>query len=168
MHVSLLNVDPLGTDVIADGPVFATGIAAPDGSFSFDFLPPGAYTVRTQDSTASAQVDVAGGAVAHVALTLPATEELRGVVLDLDGQPVSDATVLLRRAGSLGANTVRQRRTDLDGRFSFGELLSARYGIGVESSDGAGEFLVETSRALTLRVPSAPLLPQWFAQQGMR
>jgi hypothetical protein len=63
---------------------------------------------------------------------------------------------------------VRQRRTDLDGRFSFGELLSARYGIGVESSDGAGEFLVETSRALTLRVPSAPLLPQWFAQQGMR
>ena len=168
MRVSVLNVDPLGIDVVADGPVFARGTAAPDGSFSFGFLPPGAYTVRTQDSTASARVDVAGGAVANVTLTLPGTEELRGVVLDVDGQPVSDATVLLRRQGSLGANTVRQRRTDLDGHFSFGELLSARYGIAVESSAGAGEFLVETSRALTLRVPSAPLLPEWFAQQGMR
>jgi hypothetical protein len=168
VHVSLLNVDPLGTDVVADGPVFATGIAAPDGSFSFDFLPPGAYTVRTQDSTASAHVDVAGGAVANITLTLPATEELRGIVLDLVGQPVSDATVLLRRKGAVGANTVRQRRTDSDGHFSFGELLRARYGIAVESSAGAGEFLVETSRALTLRVPSAPLLPEWFAQQGMR
>ena len=163
VHVSVLNVDPLGTDIVADGPVFATGIAAPDGSFSLNFLPPGTYTVRTQDSTAAAQVAVAGGAVAEVALTLPAVEELRGVVLDLDGQPVSDATVLLRREGSLGAHTVRQRRTDLDGHFSFGELLSSRYGVAVESSAGAGEFLVETSRALTLRVPSAPLLPKWFA-----
>ena len=167
VHVSLLNVDPLGTNIVADGPVFATGVAAPDGSFSFNFLPPGAYTVRTKDSAASAQVDVAAGAVANVTLALPAMQELRGVVLDLDGQPVGDATVLLRREGSLGANTVRQRRTDLDGHFSFGELLSGPYGIAVESSAGAGEFLVETSRALTLRVPSPPLLPEWFARQGM-
>lgn len=165
VHVRLRGGDASGTNVVANGAVSASAVAAPDGSFWIRFLKPGSYTVRTQDFAAEAQVNVAHNATTEVLLTLPAVQELSGVVLDGEGQPVSDATVLLRREGLLAAVALRQRRTDLDGRFSFGDLQSAQYSVAVESSAGAGEFLVRTARPAVLRVPSAPLLPDWFSQQ---
>jgi hypothetical protein len=163
-HVRLRGGDSSGVTVLADGPVSASAFAAPDGSFWLRFLKPGSYAVRAQGSEA-VHVDVVRNAIAEVLLTLPAVEELSGVVLDEDGQPVSDASVVLRRDGMLAPIALRQRRTGWDGRFSFDGLMSAQYRVAVESSAGAGEFNVRTARPAVLRVPSAPLLPAWFAPQ---
>jgi hypothetical protein len=67
------------------------------GTFAFDHVDPGSYTVRVQssDGTGEARVDVAPDPPARVAITLTASAVVIGRLVDPAGKPLAGQAVVL-------------------------------------------------------------------------
>jgi len=102
-----------------------------DGSFVLENLPEGTYTISTSFGfpaglmTTWQRVYVRKGETEKVTVTVRSetpTVSITGEVIDIDGKPVSGATVLINSEPMLRAVT------DENGRFSFSELPAIRFG----------------------------------------
>jgi protocatechuate 3,4-dioxygenase beta subunit len=124
-----------------------------DGRFALAGLRAGAYTVQAARDAglvvddgpqASARVDADG--VAELRLVLPgARAELRGRVVDPDGEPVGDAFVVAARGPAAALGDGDPVLTDVDGRFVLGGLVDAAHTVRAYRR-GGGEALVEGAR----------------------
>jgi hypothetical protein len=110
------------------------------GHFRVEGLPPGKYDVVVTDNRnrpVRERVAVEGGRVSELRVRLPdATGEMRGRVLDGEGEPVRDAWIRLVPSG--GEPHPRSETVvllDLDGRFAVPNLrLDDRYDVEVLTS----------------------------------
>ncbi|MEM8711479.1 MAG: sigma-70 family RNA polymerase sigma factor [Planctomycetota bacterium] len=121
-HARAAVTDERGSFRLRDAPVFALVSASCDG-----------YGVSTREAVWKNQMGEAAGTldrVASVDLTLaPQGASVRGIVLGMDGQPISDAQVAVTSVSlgtvmepeSRGIET-RYLKTDQDGRFSTSGL----------------------------------------------
>lgn len=106
-------------------------VTSSDGSFVFENLPEGTYTIFTSFGVTSGLVTtwqnvyVRGGETAKVTVTVRSempTVSIAGEVIDNSGKPVFGATVLINSEPMLRAVT------DENGRFSFSELPAFQFG----------------------------------------
>jgi hypothetical protein len=68
-----------------------------------------------------------------------------GLVRDPQGQPVAEATVIVRR-GDASGEVVRELRTDRDGRWSIDEIEPGEYTVIVRTASGAERTTAVTAR----------------------
>ncbi|MEM7235357.1 MAG: carboxypeptidase regulatory-like domain-containing protein, partial [Planctomycetota bacterium] len=121
------------------------------GEASFERLPPGEYTINFDRSYPRGRwprVKVAAGELTQVRVRLPAGIRVTGQVVDGDGRPVADATILVSRDEFDGYSAAPLTTSDADGRFEFvgaqnGRYVSARKNgyapsrqLGLSASDG--------------------------------
>ncbi len=111
-------------------PLSAVTRAGEDGTFRFEGLLNGPYTLQAESATdarAFQTLTVRGGDVRDVALALEPTATLRGTVTSEQGRPAAGARVQLSgleraRVGS----APRQTTADAQGRFEFSAIPSGR------------------------------------------
>lgn len=124
--------------------------SAADGSFVFDRVAPGSYSLRhtrpSQQQSTKLAVDVEDGRdVEGIELRVPATLTIRGRVVSASGSLPSWVTVLTRRTDGPGGPE-GNRRVEPDGSFT------------IEVADD-GEYTVEAHPSRDLDDPTPPLLP---------
>lgn len=136
-----LGSEAAGATVRLDGTGFAT-VCAPDGSFRFDDVPAGEYTVSVETSGGqggSASVRVSpGGTVTVPPILLDVAGQLTGLVSNLaTGQPLAGARVLARR-------------TPVADNFASGVAPEVVDGLGLPSRQQADEpYQAEPPRVTT-------------------
>jgi len=156
------------------GTVIATTTADPDGNYAFFNLPPETYSVRLQNNTppsgfgnstpTSSSVTVAAGvpSVANFGLTLGSISGFVYRDLNINGvrnpgeTGVANVIVNLNRTDITPQPVNRSTQTDINGRFSFDDLLSGDYTIVEPQSqpalanlyDGAQLALTANDRAV--------------------
>lgn len=81
----------------AGGPVAGTAVTLPDGGFIIEGLDPGVYILAatTEQGSVSQSIDLSGGSLAGVSLTLPASTVLRGDINGDGSYQPSDVVMLL-------------------------------------------------------------------------
>ena len=101
------------------------------GRFRFSNLAPGTYTVSVRRTAVEQElpdpiVVYAGQGVEGIHFPLPPSSQIGGIVLGLDGEPVTDAYVTIRsESGDAGyGSTIR---VDGSGRFTFRQLAEGTY-----------------------------------------
>lgn len=86
---------------------------------------------------------------------LHAGGRLTGSVVDLNGRPVADATVVLGRKTVTSIDPLRQAQTDSDGRFEF--LDHGQYWVALTASKPGAGTSVRTMKPLWFRNQDAEL-----------
>jgi protocatechuate 3,4-dioxygenase beta subunit len=124
-----------GALVQVSGPVSRSGIVK-GGRYEVERLDPGRYSVElmTLEGSASARFTVEAGERATVDLNVQALVRVRGRVLDTEGEPIADASIMLaggpprdpnapegeeRVEISISADGASEHRTDAEGRFDI-------------------------------------------------
>jgi hypothetical protein len=141
-QVALLRTSFLVLTVpVREEPLAADG----DGSFRFERIAPGTYTLRVRAADRSdtqVEVTVRDGITDAGELRLPRAAVVTGVVVDDQDRPVLGALVR-RRQGAMADNPMlvmftgggTQARTDADGRFRLGPLPPGRLQL-LANADG--------------------------------
>lgn len=112
----------------ADGNVVASGVTPllGNGIFNISTIPAGTYTVRFESSAIDRlerQVTVVAGQITNMGVVeTQATSGLKGVIVDQNGQPVANATVILK---DKNGNVIATVTTNLDGSFLFKNINPA-------------------------------------------
>lgn len=142
-HVLLHRATEDGHWVVDWTEKFRTAISAPDGTFAFEALPFESYDVLA----------IAGGTLAWVEASVDehnpqdtvtlrprAAESLRGVVVNGEGQPVTDAVVYPDRQSGSGLfscdwhrKAALAERTDENGQFTFPALWTGEWRFNVRA-----------------------------------
>ena len=151
----------------------------PDGTFKLEGLAPGDYRVeasrsgdslrapgKKDDDVTGTPATVKAGAVVRVKLVVEkAAGEIRGQVADAQGQPVTDAFLDAERepdrAGAAAGSAVRSSRwgfsrspslTDLEGKFTLGDLVKGLYTVRAHRKGGGETFVehVQVGQTVTL------------------
>lgn len=115
------------------GPSGRSGTAR-EGSFEFERLEPGRYTVTIQTSTggASVELEVEGGHTATAELAIQRFARIRGRMLDDAEQPIVGAIVMVGDSPEEGMVEIRQEGdieplvTDAEGRFDVAAAPGGR------------------------------------------
>ncbi len=152
--VRIITVGPAGNPV---GSTALNTESAPDGSYTFPYVPPGTYTVAIEEPslgswmTVSAPstlnpapddfIDVAAGEVLEVNLQIPGLVTVSGRVLDDDGEPVAGVTVNVIDGD--GTNTYMATRrpvatTGADGTYTSVAFLPRRHIVEFVPPAGSG------------------------------
>ncbi len=114
-------------------------LAAPNGTFRFDNLLIGDFSVSARNQTSGLGGSaygslLAAGSTSQVTITLQAAGSIKGRVLREDGTtPAPDVTITLSKG-----SVKRYGVSDSDGLFSFADLPLGIYAIGVEDPLGSG------------------------------
>lgn len=112
------------------GPEQRTG---EDGSFRVALRASGAFDVEVHaerfQPVIEQAVQVLPGRETNLSITLLASAEIAGVVLDPGGAPVADARVLVQGQRSPHEYHSSETQTDDDGRFVIGELAPGSYTV---------------------------------------
>jgi protocatechuate 3,4-dioxygenase beta subunit len=143
VKLQLANLTSLVGDVTRDGrPVteFSVELTGParharsfrsdDGQFTMRRLDPGTYKLRVRGGGGETEmsVEIVAGKKTEVAVVLQSQLEVRGRLIDGDGNPVAKAMVLLAPAGPPGEVSIQidsssaPARSGEDGRFVVGAL----------------------------------------------
>ena len=124
------NGEPVaGADVTISGPFSRSVGTGEDGRFSVN-LPVGDYQLSTKVfgyESATTDVSITLGQESSIDLALAAAErhDIRGTVVDGDGEPVPNADVSVRDT------PLDPVRTDADGAFAIADVPEGEYGIAV-------------------------------------
>ncbi len=146
----------LSLSVTEGGKLFGTTTAGDDGSFHFDAVPPGKYSLSAQASGymaaaylqhgqfSSAIVTGAGLDTRALVLKLDRNAEIAGRVTDETGAALDEANVVLYREDLQDTSEVikaeervrrwRDARTDANGRYEFTRLPPGRYFVAVTAT----------------------------------
>ncbi|MEU4091223.1 MFS transporter [Streptomyces sp. NPDC026673] len=112
------------------GEVLATGGTAHNGTFGFDDLPAGDFTLAVNATgyrPAALPVEVTGNGPTHVEVPLRDGARLHGTVLGgAAGTPLPEARVTLVDAAG---NVVATATTGTDGAYAFGDLDAGEYSL---------------------------------------
>jgi len=145
---SAIRNEPLaGVRLLLTGPVQRTVQSGTDGTFAFERLPAGQYTLsaqlppgRTDLASIKPQTFTIPNAQACAALTLTTSAGglIEGTVVDTAGRPIRGAVIDLRLADVLGAErpAYESTRTDETGAFRFDRLAEDRYVAGINIDRG--------------------------------
>ncbi|HEY0709797.1 MAG TPA: sigma-70 family RNA polymerase sigma factor [Polyangia bacterium] len=120
-------------------PALIRTVSDEDGRFSLG-LPPGLYSLRA---------GAAGYAPENISVTLAGKQsrdirldpaaKVAGIVRGPDGQPVSDAAVILEPRQAAGQGPVRVR-TQADGRFEIGDVRPDQYMVTAQGGELVGQL----------------------------
>ena len=107
MHVT--GTPPQWFSISLEGPTRAQrSFAWTDGTFSFERVDPGAYTVTATSSVGSAEAKVTVGAdSAHVDLTLAVSAAITGKLVGADGAPIGGLGLVVVPDGGDGHMNIR-------------------------------------------------------------
>ncbi len=148
-------------------PTVAVAETGPDGRFRMRLARPGIYTLRARaDGWAPhyrRDLIVGGAADVRVQVALARGHEVAGYVLDANGHPTADATVVFYGTGYGSFGAAKEiTRTDADGRFAFRVEPSTRdYMLSVAPKHGLDlntRFKVPLTEDLVLRQPGSGTL----------
>ncbi len=107
----------------------AESTSAEDGSFQFDDLMPGRYSLEVElpgyQTRKISSLAISPGQALHEEITLELGHEISGRVLNIDGEPLKGQTVRLR------PDTALSVVTDDEGLFHFDTLANRRYRVSV-------------------------------------
>lgn len=136
--------------ITGPGGTASTGTAA-DGSYSFDLLPPGDYTVTlevpfgyTADGPSVREVTVGTDDVTGVDFALHRPGSIGGIVTDTAGDPVPGVTITV--GGPDGSADVV---TGPDGAYYLGQLPAGGYTITMTVPEGYTAGITERSTTIT-------------------
>ncbi len=137
--------------------VNVTAAIAADGSFGFDNVAPGFYTLTVVGTSVSGSITVIAGQQATITLTVPAapppptTGSVRGTVVNGAGKTIS----------LTGNNVSLTSTVAVDGTFSFDNLAPGTYTLTVVGTNVSGSVAVTAGQQafITLIVPATPTDP---------
>ncbi len=139
------------------GPVTRALTLGEEGTFRFEGLPAGHYTVEVDETGIRREVELDGRNRVHVKLTVPPPQESR-----IYGQVVNAAG---RRLRLIGPDINLIRRIDEKGTFEFTHLPPGTYTLWVENSDIREEGIhLDGRNAVEIRMeipPPEPSEPTW-------
>jgi protocatechuate 3,4-dioxygenase beta subunit len=143
------------TLVDAAGDVRLPATSAADGSFSFEDLAPGSWTLEAYGrggAPARRDVQVASGPAQAVELRLAPAGTLHVRVRDEAGRPVAEARLAFLAADGL-VRTLTPARTGRDGMASQGDLPEGGLRVRAQAPDGrSGEAEAEVQAGRTVEV----------------
>lgn len=151
-----------GVTVLAESswPGTPTAVTDSEGGFAIEGLAPGFYTLSAQlkipseaadgermvttfypasiERQRAQQIQVSGLNLPDYDIQMQSAvvRKIRGVVIDVDGEPLAQATVGLSRPGpsGTGAEDVEQVLTDDEGKFEFTPAMEGEYGVWADYS----------------------------------
>jgi protocatechuate 3,4-dioxygenase beta subunit len=168
-HFSIDVVSPAPDDLAAPAPFLSKRFESPDGSFKIDQLPDQPVYLRATASDYSPAVTdmikAAPGKAATAEITLQAGCQIKGIVEDASGVPVSNVFIdaeLRRTIGSIGEGSVdaaRQAESDQEGKFVLDHVPVG--GVAIRAYDGqhavtSMETKIESCDAPPLKIKMIP------------
>ncbi len=145
---------PFALLTLQSGMTIRTVQADSEGAFIASELPPGSYTVRTNDfdlMVSETSASVFADQVTNLDFTATRRGMVHGTVTDSGtGDPVSDVVVRAK----LGSETVATTQTNSDGQYSIENLEAGGYRIVFGNTSGAGMAVQQISINSTSPVAS--------------
>jgi protocatechuate 3,4-dioxygenase beta subunit len=140
-----------------------------DGSFEFELLAPGSYTLRAPDGfqrdspppriphgrATLADIEVASSAVYGVELRLPPRAKISGTVVDDRGNPVTGAWVRVLDERGLSLSAEWEAQTDATGHFSIESAAPGPCTVRVRAEERettSAPFTVEAGKTASVRI----------------
>jgi len=124
-----------------------SGVSGTDGSFAFNDLPPGAYTLQAYDpgtnTGATISATVTAGATVTQNIVLSAGANITGVITGPGGVSVSGLTTTLT-VTSAGVQKTYTTKSDSSGSFSFSNVSLGGFFITVQGPQGYSGFAAGT------------------------
>jgi len=129
-------------------------------------LPPNTFTVAARHG-GEQQFTVLAGAVAQCEITIPAGDDLRGLVVDPDGKPVPGATIVLGLAniGSTSDRLLEATRADGNGAF-FLRSVPAKYHVAACAAGFTGSTAQSAAALVNMPPVQLQLGPAGGAVEG--